>query len=77
MNSATTYHGPYSLTSYGGGVAVLLRKGEYAIHWQGDEAAEILDGFTNAFYDDDEGAARALDEIWSAYADAAQHSPTE
>lgn len=67
-SSITTFHGPYNFTVFGGGIAVLLRKGDHIIHWQGDEAEEISSRWG------DEGPA-ILDAIWDTYADVAQHDP--
>ena len=68
MTSFTIFHGPYDFTTYGGGVAVLLRKGDHTIHWQGDEASAIADRFDAEGFD-------ALDAIWDEYESVAQHDP--
>ena len=56
--------GPYNFTVYGGGTAARLRKGEYAVYWQGDDAAEAVDFYA-------EHGEAALDRLWDDYSDVA------
>lgn len=65
--STLTYHcGPYAFTVYGAGTAAELRKGDYAVYWQGDDAAEAVDFYA-------EHGAEALDRLWDDYCDVATH----
>lgn len=64
MSIFQTHSGPFVLTIWGNGTSVELRKGEYSIHWQGDEAAEIVDAH-------DEHGLMALERIWDDHSDLA------
>lgn len=62
-----TYHcGPFAFTIYGGGTSATLRKGDYSVHWQGDDAHEIVDFHA-------EHGREALDQLWQDYRDIASY----
>jgi hypothetical protein len=70
MHAVTSYTGPFSFTVWGGGTAALLRKGDYIIYWQGDEAADICDQWS-------EDGIDALKHIWDIYSDVIVHEPED
>ena len=69
MSSITHHCGPYQLTVWGSGTSVELRKGDYSLFWQGDEAADVADVFN-------EGGEEALDRLWDDYSDIATYEGT-
>jgi hypothetical protein len=70
MSSITHHCGPYRLTVWGSGTSVELRKGDYSLFWQGDEAADVADVFN-------EGGEEALDRLWDDYSDIATYDGIE
>jgi hypothetical protein len=69
MSSITHHCSPYQLTIWGGGTAACLRKGEYALFWQGEEATDVVDFFA-------ESGEVALDRLWDDYSDLATYEGT-
>lgn len=65
-----TYHcGPYAFSIYGAGTSATLRKGDYSVHWQGDDALEIVD------FHAEHGPA-AFARLWDDYSDLATYEGT-
>lgn len=55
------YHcGPYTVTVWGGGIVVLLERGDLGLFFEGDEAAQIYDHYT-------EHGLTGLDTIWDEH----------
>ncbi len=60
MHATTDSHDGFEFTVWGRGVSCALAHAGRSVHWQGDEAAEIVDRIET-------GGQRAVWSIWDEY----------